>query len=242
MLAWTFTEPGKYNAEPLIVGSADVELFQEIVLLDESIAPQRLGQPYCVEIILIDWASVIEIDAIIIDTVSVETVFPSNSLLFSEIGTLYSAVALAFYTSRECVVDRRLYIMRIYNLSRRGERFPFLGYLSAFPSVTQRLLRDSENDLVVAIRTLAYPGMTLVSPAGEADGSMARGMVERFFHVSDDIYHNLPLMVQAFKCSPWTTFPWFFKESPSVIVIALGKTLPISPTLLSLSLDHRDKR
>ena len=63
---------------------------------------------------------------------------------------------------------------------------PTRGYHDTFPSVAQRLLHDQENPVTVQVETIAYPGVTLVNPTeSEAEEGMPRGMVDRFFHVSD---------------------------------------------------------
>ena len=68
---------------------------------------------------------------------------------------------------------------------------PTRGYYDAFPSVAQRLLHEQQNSFTVQIETIAYPGITLVNPTeSEAEKGMARGMVDRFFHVSDFFLHN----------------------------------------------------
>ena len=61
------------------------------------------------------------------------------------------------------------------------------GYHDAFPAIAQRLLRKQEVSFTVQIDTIAYPGITLVNPTESgAEEGMARGLADRFFHVSDN--------------------------------------------------------
>ena len=73
-----------------------------------------------------------------------------------------------------------------YSSQETASGQPTRGYHDAYPAVAQRLLREQNNS--VQIETIAYPGITLVNPTeSEAEEGMARGMVERFFHVSVSI-------------------------------------------------------
>lgn len=73
-----------------------------------------------------------------------------------------------------------------YTVSTRETGHPTRGYYDAFPAIAHRHLRDQKDSSTLQIDTVAYPGITLVNPTeSEAEEGMARGMVDRFFHVSD---------------------------------------------------------
>jgi len=62
----------------------------------------------------------------------------------------------------------------------------------------------------VHIETIAYPGITLVNPTeNEAEEGMARGIIERFFHVS------VTIAQLEKQCSPWDATPLAEYEHPS---------------------------
>lgn len=82
---------------------------------------------------------------------------------------------------------------------------PTRGYYDAFPSVAQRLLHEQQNSFTVQIETIAYPGITLVNPTeSEAEKGMARGMVDRFFHVSDFFFCAMAFLKQERDCTEFT--------------------------------------
>jgi hypothetical protein len=73
-----------------------------------------------------------------------------------------------------------------YTLHPQPSGQPTRGYHDAYPAVAQRLLREQEHPVAIQIETIAYPGIMLVNPTeSEAEEGMARGMVDKFFHVSD---------------------------------------------------------
>jgi hypothetical protein len=63
------------------------------------------------------------------------------------------------------------------------------GYLDAFPAVAQRLLCGTPREnVLMTIRTIAYPGILLTNSMGEeAEGGSPAGMTDKFFHVSSSI-------------------------------------------------------
>jgi hypothetical protein len=73
MLVWTMSEYGKHDTAPPVFGTADAEPFREIILFEEKTTTSplpRCDDWYRLDITLVDWASVIEIDAIVVDSVS----------------------------------------------------------------------------------------------------------------------------------------------------------------------------
>ena len=75
MLAWTVTETWRGGAEPCASGTMDPEPFCDTVLFEEETSrPGSLSpisdRAYRFELTLVDWASSVEIETIIIDSVS----------------------------------------------------------------------------------------------------------------------------------------------------------------------------
>ena len=113
------------------------------------------------------------------------------------------------------------------------------GYLDAFPAVAQRLLCGTPGEnVLMAIRTIAYPGMLLTNPMGEeAEGGSPAGMIDKFFHVSfwQSRSRHVVVTGRSHQHSPWDELSWSFDEHPSTVIIALGKSHFIFPDLISLS-------
>ena len=106
MLVWTITPEGSDDSEPLVVENADAEPLQDIVLVDEDhLLADRLC---CVQIMMVDWASVFEIEAIVVESVSPDVRFISVALVFDcpATGRVYRALPLRYTTSVEGVIDR----------------------------------------------------------------------------------------------------------------------------------------
>jgi hypothetical protein len=70
-LVWIITPEGVDDLEPPVVESADAEPLKEIVLIDEGHdVPHMVDRLCCVQITLVDWASVFEVEAIVVDSVN----------------------------------------------------------------------------------------------------------------------------------------------------------------------------
>jgi hypothetical protein len=73
MLVWTITPEGSEDSTPLVFENADAEPLQDIVLIDKD--HPLADRLCCVQIMMVDWASVFEIQAIIIDSVESQPEF-----------------------------------------------------------------------------------------------------------------------------------------------------------------------
>jgi len=81
MLLWTIIPEGAEDSEPLVIESADAEPLNDLVLVDESRVPLLADRVCCVQIMLIDWASVFEIEVIAVESVSQTPSFISVALV-----------------------------------------------------------------------------------------------------------------------------------------------------------------
>ena len=77
MLVWTITPEDSRDSEPLVVGTADAEPLKEIVFVEKGHVPLLADRVCYVQIMLVDWASVFEIEAIFVDSVSPNQFFLS---------------------------------------------------------------------------------------------------------------------------------------------------------------------
>ncbi|KAH7926717.1 hypothetical protein BV22DRAFT_1008474 [Leucogyrophana mollusca] len=191
MLAWTAMDAE--TNELLDKRSQDPGPAGDFVIIDAHATPHLVRRLCRITVTLVDWASVLEIATIVIDSESSlkdAASFPDDLRVW---------LALLVGDSISCG----------YALSTEdgGQPIPH-GYLDAFPSVAQKLLRYHDPSFNMRIQTIAYPGIALVSSMKEGtDEGMSAGMVDKFFHIT-----------------PWdeSLCPTLTEESPSVLIIALG--------------------
>ena len=108
MLVWTITPEGTEDSEPLVVQGADAEPLKEIVLVDGDHVSLMGDCLCCVRIMLVDWASVFEIESIVVESVSRTLRLISVALIvdYPATGRVHQALSLlAFSTSDEGVID-----------------------------------------------------------------------------------------------------------------------------------------
>lgn len=147
---------------------------QEVTLIDG--IPQEL--PVKVTITLIDWASVFELQSIMVDSVS-----RSLILLYSSV-TPHQEDSILPLPEPVPPPDRVLGIgdSITAGYSDGSQPIPF-GCLTAFLHVARNRLKDNTG-ADVELELIAYPGITLASPTPEEVREGAgSGMVDRFFHV-----------------------------------------------------------
>ena len=109
MLIWTITPEGSEDSEPFIVQSADAEPLKEIILVDGDLVSPMGDCLYFVRIMLVDWASVFEVEAIVVESVSWTMHLISVTLVIEwlALGGVHQALSLLALSSPEKgVIDR----------------------------------------------------------------------------------------------------------------------------------------
>ncbi|EGN94206.1 hypothetical protein SERLA73DRAFT_78125 [Serpula lacrymans var. lacrymans S7.3] len=190
MLVWTITRDG--SSEPFTVESGDMEPSRELVLFDANRIPDFSEGVYCIEVTLVDWASSLEVEAIIVDSESSLLPYSTADAILGPTPILLigDSISCGYAVSKE----------------DGGQPIP-RGYLDAFPTIAQRLLSRYGGSPHILFETISYPGVTLVNPtAEEAEEGMAEGMLAKFFQVSP---------WDSALCSS-------HRNKPSVVMIALG--------------------
>ncbi|KAJ7143707.1 hypothetical protein C8R44DRAFT_758715 [Mycena epipterygia] len=171
----TKSSPPNQNSDPPSAPVIETKVFDGepgmlVQLWDEPI------QQCSVEIILIDWASILEIDGFISDD--------SGYVVRSRIGVDPSILFIGDSITCGLALEH----------SDGGQPMP-RGLLDAFPSRAISIL-SKQRSYPLSLEVVAYPGISLVSPDQRNDDESASittlGMVDRFFHKS------------PWEPSPWT--------------------------------------
>ncbi|KAJ7694881.1 hypothetical protein B0H17DRAFT_1057041 [Mycena rosella] len=171
MLAVSITQPASPNGNPVVeTRTLDAEPGMVIKLWDKPIQQQEDGKDEgetisCyVEINLIDWASILEIDGFISDRkehVERDLTVANHQILF--IGdSITCGLAL--------------------EASDGGQPAP-QGILDAFPCRAISILRE-KHSYPLSLDVVAYPGIPLVGLDNDSGSPLVTGMVDRFFYVS----------------------------------------------------------
>lgn len=159
---------------------SDVEAGTSVALV-QNVA---MAETY-VRVMMIDWASVFELEALLVDEVL--------SLVALSISSPISDTAIKDATiTAPCTeeINRIIYIGDSISCGYSGEtetkdaQAPLRGCLDAFPYVAQRVLSQRNPQRKVDVRIISYPGWTLVAPDEEERYEEAPpGMLEGFFQV-----------------------------------------------------------
>ncbi|KAH9915901.1 SGNH hydrolase-type esterase domain-containing protein [Fomitopsis serialis] len=135
---------------------------QEVVLVDED-TPTARPVPVKITLTLVDWASVFELESIVVDNEdSVQALpnVPSRSVRVLAIGDSITA-----------------------GYSDGSQPIP-LGCLSAYAHIAKGQIY-AKTGIEIELELVAFPGVTLVAPTPEeADEGAGQGMIDRFFHTS----------------------------------------------------------
>ncbi|KAH9911169.1 uncharacterized protein B0H18DRAFT_1129075 [Fomitopsis serialis] len=134
---------------------------QEVVLVDED-TPTARPVPVKITLTLVDWASVFELESVVVDNEDSVQAFPDDprSVRVLAIGDSITA-----------------------GYSDGSQPIP-LGCLSAYPHIAKAQLH-ARTGIELELELVAFPGVTLVAPTPEeADEGAGQGMIDRFFHAS----------------------------------------------------------
>ena len=123
MLVWTITPEGTDSSEPLVVESGDAHPFREITLIEDGHVT-LVDRPCFVQITLVDWASVFEVEAIVVESVSLNYIPWSFVVDYSATGRVLKATLLLRVTTKKGIIDRRLHILWVYCFHTRN-RSPY---------------------------------------------------------------------------------------------------------------------
>ncbi|THU83820.1 hypothetical protein K435DRAFT_688780 [Dendrothele bispora CBS 962.96] len=144
------------------ISTYDAQGTDIITLIDEGFLSSHGTGPYVVHVTLIDWASVLEIEAFLVssdhDILAIPPARPSLNVL-----VIGDSISCGWTDVLQSIP---------------------LGCLNALPFVLKRdVLQNKGIDIRVDL--IAYPGMTLVDPTeDERDEGAMLGMVSKFFHTS----------------------------------------------------------
>ncbi|KAF8574097.1 hypothetical protein K439DRAFT_1642445 [Ramaria rubella] len=144
----------------------DIEALQTIPLYTGELGPNMPedgtthNRPRTIELVMIDWASVFELEAII--TTCAEDIRSISEEPVSHALFIGDSVSCGF--------------------SDGSQPLP-RGCLDAFPFLARDVLRKEMNT-DISVDMVAFPGIRLVDPTEEDAEGIAKGMVSRFFHAS----------------------------------------------------------
>lgn len=138
----------------------------EIHIIQEGTEHPKTHHKTFVRIVLIDWASKIELEAFIVDEGGIIEPLPIIKVKAPpELLVIGDSISSAMAVPSE----------------QGGEPVPF-GVLNAFPFVAQRLLLEGNPSRKVSIDFVAYPGLNLVRPTEEEKlKGFPSGMIDAFF-------------------------------------------------------------
>ncbi|KAG9119432.1 hypothetical protein FRC07_005546 [Ceratobasidium sp. 392] len=159
-----------------------------------------------VRIMLLDWASVFELEALTMDEDA--SISPPPKATFSKMLYIGDSISCAAYAQLEDDYNK-----------------PSRGCLDAFPYVAQRVLAQGQPSKVGSIDLISYPGWALVAPDEQEKGwGNPLGMEDKFFHVRQLVTTTtFTNQVLGMQVSPWNT-DLYAQPQPEaeVIVIELG--------------------
>ncbi|KAH7884999.1 SGNH hydrolase-type esterase domain-containing protein [Phlebopus sp. FC_14] len=168
MLAWTISEHETGKIINSLSCTADAKPLEELVLIDASKAP--LPEPqrvFCVELVLVDWASVFEMEAVCVQ---------STVLMSRQEDSIHPFPTSIPHETHILLVGDSISCGYAIAPEDGGQPIP-RGYCDAFPYIAMNLLRQRGHK--AQVDTIAYPGVTLTKTE---DSSL--GMGEMFFQIS----------------------------------------------------------
>jgi hypothetical protein len=187
MLAWSVSE-GSDVPTSSTVKTADASRGQEIILVERKENERNVLR---VELTMVDWASIFELDALIVDSVSSFWVISSHMDLIARSERFH----LPITTSPSHHI---LFIGDSISsgMAHEPDELP-RGCLDTFPFATGRALQAHDTSKEISVKLVATPGICLASIPNELgdEGERIPGMSDMFFQVClsrlTEVFHLL---------------------------------------------------